>query len=150
MGDQSQCEIWITTEYTKGSGSCSRESGITVSWRTEREKLSLQKWFSSWNIKDRSGGDVRISRNIQPLQNWALHCCFLPSHRRGVWFQWKDDTHSLSEMTKHESPVPAVKFPFSCREFLYLLLHIFLIFGIFSFITAEEKQLREAEMKRNA
>lgn len=51
MGDQSQCEIWITTEYTKGSGSCSRESRITVSWRTEREKLSLQKWFSSWNIR---------------------------------------------------------------------------------------------------
>lgn len=24
VGDQSQCEIWITTEYTKGSGSCSR------------------------------------------------------------------------------------------------------------------------------
>lgn len=58
----------------------------------EREKLRLQKWFSNWNIKDRSGGDVRISSNIQPLQNWALHCCFLPSHRRGVWFQWKDDT----------------------------------------------------------
>lgn len=35
----------------------------------EREKLSLQKWFSSWNTKDRSGGNVKTSRNIQPLQN---------------------------------------------------------------------------------
>lgn len=121
-----------------------------LQWAEEqqREKLSLQKWFSSWNTKGRSGGNVNSARNIQLLQNWAFHCCFLPNHRRDVLFQWKDDTGSLSVMSKHG--VPALKFPFSCREFLYFLIHIFLIFWIFSFITAEEKQSREAATKRNA
>lgn len=35
----------------------------------EREKLSLQKWFSYWDTKDTSSGNVKTSWNIHPLQN---------------------------------------------------------------------------------
>lgn len=48
-----------------------------------REKLSLQKWFSYWDTKDRSRRNVKTSWNIQLLQNGALACCFPPSLRRG-------------------------------------------------------------------
>lgn len=61
----------------------------------EREKLSLQKWFSYWATKDRSSGNVKTSWNIRPLQNWALGCCFLPTLRRGCIVSVKGRGHVL-------------------------------------------------------
>lgn len=84
VGDQSQCEIWITTDYTKEVAAAVGKAELQWAEEQEREKLSFQKWLSRQNSKDRSGGNVKTSRNIQPLQNWALHCCFLSEHRRCI------------------------------------------------------------------
>lgn len=107
-----QVAKWVTKDSVKCGLQLNTHKEVAAAvgkaklqWAEEQErgKLSLQKWFSCRNTKDRSGGNMKTSKNIQPLQNWALHCCFLPNHRRSVLFQWKDDTCSLSVMPKHES-----------------------------------------------